>query len=176
MISSEIVFCSYGVGVLFLLQIEKAIIQLVPIVRVMMDLRSTDSIVHYHRIREWINRIDSVVVLLIISIVATKSSYYEEKLLLNKRRLFLLYREYKQSMGGDQFYLKRGRYSSTSRSLAVILPIICFIVIAGAAAVIFVYYKKLHSSRSKDGKSIGTIGKNENYSGKYNKSRKNSYS
>ena len=113
--------------------------------------------------------------LLIINIVVTKRTYYEQNFL-DHCMVLSFNREYKQSLGGEDFYLKRRRYSSTSRSLAVILPIICIIVIAAAAALIFVYYKKLRNSRNKDGKSFGITGNNENYTGKYNESGKNSYS
>lgn len=76
-------------------------------------------------------------------------------------------REYRYSMGGDEFYLKRRRYSSTNRNLAVILPIIALIVIAGAGAIVFIYYKKIRGSRSASEKSSGATRRNENYSGKY---------
>ena len=64
-------------------------------------------------------------------------------------------------MGGENFYGKR-RPSSTNRSLAVVLPIISLIVIAGAAAIIYVYYQKLREARSKSGKAPNT----EDYAGK----------
>jgi hypothetical protein len=61
-------------------------------------------------------------------------------------------------------------YSRTNRALAVILPIVGILVIAGAIAIVFLYYKKHPNilSKSKSNKTTTSIAvvKSDEYSGR----------
>ena len=55
---------------------------------------------------------------------------------------------------------------SRNRALAVVLPIVGILVVAGALIIVFLYYKKTRHSQSSNIKSKATPS-NESYSGKF---------
>jgi hypothetical protein len=86
--------------------------------------------------------------------------------------VFFLNREYNLNQGGG-FDLgkdrnsKNAHYSSTNRTLAIVLPIIAVLVVAGAIAIIILYYKNLRNVQNKDGKSVEAVQSKDKYSGKF---------
>jgi len=67
-----------------------------------------------------------------------------------------------------QRHSKHAHYPPKSnRALAIILPIVAILVIAGAVIIVLFYYKKLRNEQSKDGKSASVARLNDNYSGKF---------
>ncbi len=118
--------------------------------------------------------------LLVYSIVALNSSYYRRFSLELFRYLFVLIREfYRNQAGGyegdgvdysNHRDSRHRHYSRTNRALAVILPIVGILVIAGAIAIVFLYYKKHPNilSKSKSNKTTTSIAvvKSDEYSGR----------
>jgi hypothetical protein len=69
--------------------------------------------------------------------------------------------------GGQQRYPKHPHYSrSTSRALAIVLPIAAILVIIGAVIIVFFYYKRLRNGQNKNVKSSVTTRIQDDYSGK----------
>lgn len=90
---------------------------------------------------------------------------------------FCFNREFNRNQGGGfdgNINLGKHRHSkhshfssSTSRTLAIVLPIIGVLVVAGAVIIVFLYYKKLRNTQNKDAKPSGATRLNDNYSGKF---------
>ncbi|CAF1222707.1 unnamed protein product [Adineta steineri] len=82
--------------------------------------------------------------------------------------------EYNQDQAGgygnnvynsNQRHGKTLHYSPrTNRTLAIVLPIVGLLVLAGAGIIVFLYYKKLQTEQGTDGKSTGANRLSDNYS------------
>lgn len=71
-------------------------------------------------------------------------------------------------MYNQQLYAKKPDYpASTKKLLAIIIPIISLVVLAGIGVFIFFYYKRFRNEQTRARKLSGTIRLDDTYSSKF---------
>ena len=88
----------------------------------------------------------------------------------------IFYREFyfqsRPSYGAGQVNARNGQYlPSKNRAVAIVVPIVGTLVVAGALIIVFMYYKKLRNEQQKSSKPLVPPRSHENYSGKSNECR-----